>query len=133
LFTLKHAAVAPLVRISAARAERLADGLYKVSALVGNVGFLPTNMTEIAKAHGTAGTVRATLSGAEVVMGPTTQDLGHLAGRDDRVATWSPWMREWGQTGRVVEWLVRAEAGSEVTLTAGADRAGVHRQTVKLD
>lgn len=140
LFTLKHAACAPLVRIKAASAEHLGAGLYKIRAEVGNLGFLPTYLTEIALKHGTAGEATATLhieDGAsaeqvELLMGAREQRLGHLAGRDERTATWSPWLRAWSQTTKPVEWLVRAPSGGAVMITAGAQRGGLHRMSLKL-
>lgn len=135
LFTLQHAACAPLLRIESARAEPVASGLYRVSAVIANRGYLPTHLTQRALEHGTAGPVIASLQlpeGAALVMGAPSQELGHLAGRDERKATWSPWMRQWSQTRRPVEWLVRASAGTQLTIVAAAQRAGVHRQTVTL-
>jgi hypothetical protein len=71
-------------------------------------------------------------SGAELLMGQPVVDLGHLAGRDERNAPWSPWMREWRQTAKKVEWLVRAPAGTMPTITAQSGRAGVRRAQVRL-
>lgn len=132
LFTLKHAATTPLVRVQSVDVEPLADGLYKLKAIVANTGFLPTNLTQRALAHGTAGGVQVTLDGGELLMGRRTQDIGHLAGRDERTATWSPWLREWSNTHAVLEWLVRANSGDEITVSAGAQRAGRHEMAVRL-
>jgi len=135
LFTLRHAACSPLVRINSLRAEALGAGLYKITAVVANHGYLPTHMTARALKYGTAGAVTAALelpAGAEIVMGQAVQDLGHLAGRDERSATWSPWLRDWNQTRCKAEWIVRAPQDSTIALTASAQRAGSHRQEVTL-
>ncbi|MCA0457462.1 MAG: M14 family metallopeptidase [Chloroflexi bacterium] len=135
LFTLKHAACTPLVQIESVTAEALGADLHKVTAVVTNVGFLPTNMTARALKHGTAGSVKTELQaadGVELIMGKPEQDLGHLAGRDERVATWSPWMPDWHHPKAKAEWLVRGAAGSEITITAGAQRAGSKQAAVKL-
>lgn len=134
LFTLKHAACTPLVRVTDVKTEALGADLYKIAAIVTNEGFLPTNMTERALKHGTAGPVQVTVSidGGELLMGQREQAIGHLAGRDERTATWSPWMNDWHQTKRPLEWLVRAPNGGTVTVSAGAQRAGKHTQQVKL-
>lgn len=130
LFTLQHAASAPLLRITDCAAEALGGNLYKVSAVVKNVGYLPTYMTQRAVERQTAGSVTVSLEGGEVVMGEAAQDIGHLAGRDERKATWSPWMKMWSATARKVEWLIRAPAGTEISITAAAPRAG--RQTAEI-
>lgn len=133
LFTLKHAACTPLVRIESATAEPLSDGLYKVSATVANTGFLPTFLTERALAHGTAAPVKVRIEGEdEIIIGKQTTDIGHLAGRDERTATWSPWLRQWSDTKKKLEWLVRAPVGSTLTVTASAERGGVDRAEVTL-
>ena len=75
-----------------------------------NQGYLPTHLTQRALAHNTSGAVQVSLDlpdGAELLMGKLNQDIGHLAGRDERNAPWSPWMREWNRSRKAVEWLVR--------------------------
>jgi murein tripeptide amidase MpaA len=135
IFTLKHAACTPLLRVSRFEAEALGADLYKVTAVVKNEGYLPTFLTQIALKHKTAGPVQITLDlpeGVEVIMGQAKQDIGHLAGRDERVATWSPWMRQWSATSKKIEWLVRAPQGAALNLTASAQRAGVATAGVTL-
>ena len=72
--------------------------------------FLPTHLTQRALAHGTAGEVEVKLYAdeGEMLIGRLGQKIGHLAGRDERTATWSPWLREWSDTTRKLEWLIRA-------------------------
>ncbi len=135
MFTLMHAACTPLVRINEIESEAIGDDLYKVTAIVSNIGFLPTHMTQRALKHGTAGAVQVELTlpdSAEVLMGMQSQDIGHLAGRDERTATWSPWLREWSDTKQKVEWLVRAPKNTTLQLKIGAQRAGTHQHEVTL-
>jgi murein tripeptide amidase MpaA len=133
LFTLQHAATTPLLRVVSAAAEALGGDLYKVTAVVKNEGYQPTYMTQRALERQTAGSVMVTLEGArEIVMGEAAQDIGHLAGRDGRKATWSPWLPMWETTTRKVEWLARAPAGTIITITASAPRAGTGRAEVRL-
>jgi murein tripeptide amidase MpaA len=135
LFTLKHAACAPRLVIERVQAEPLGADLFKITALVANHGFLPTHLTQRALEHDAAGSVKVVITapdGAEVIMGAATQDIGHLAGRDERRATWSPWMRQWSQTRKEVAWLVRAPSKTAITITAQSDRAGVQRQEITL-
>ncbi len=133
LFTLQHAACTPLVRVTDLRSDALGNGLHKVSAIVANKGFLPTFLTERALAHGTAGTVSVTIDGAdELLIGAQATDIGHLAGRDERTATWSPWLRQWSATKHKLEWLVRAADGRAITVTAQAERGGTHAAEVAL-
>ena len=134
LFTLRHAMTAPLLRIGELEVEALGSGLYKLSALVANQGFLPTHLTQRALAHGTAGEVEVQLDAgeAEIIMGAARQRIGHLAGRDERTSTWSPWLRQWNDTAARIEWLLRAESGASVSVTASAQKAGAQMRTIRL-
>jgi hypothetical protein len=135
IFTLKHAACAPLLGIESLSAESLGADLYKVSAIVANQGFLPTYLTERSLKHETSESVKVALAvpdGVEILMGAATEDIGHLAGRDERMATWSPWLRDWNTSKKQVEWLVRAPQGTALTLHAQSQRGGTQNAEVTL-
>ncbi|MCY4465487.1 MAG: M14 family metallopeptidase [Chloroflexi bacterium] len=134
LFTLRHAMTAPLLNIRQLEAERLADDLVKLSALVVNEGFLPTHLTQRALAHGTAGAVEIALEAEDcaLLMGSARQSIGHLAGRDERTATWSPWLPQWSDTSARIEWLLRAAPGVVVSVTASAQKGGLHMRSLSL-
>ena len=69
-FTMKHALTTPLLRVSEAKAERVGDGVYRVTAIVGNLGYLATNLTAQAKKAGVAKPVEVCISlpaGATVI------------------------------------------------------------------
>jgi len=135
LFTLRHAACAPLLKLETVTAQHLGADLYKITAVVKNEGYLPTHLTQRALEHHTAGSVTAELDlrdGVELLMGEGTQSLGYLAGRDERTAAWSPWLRQWHDVSKKAEWLVRAPAGTTLTITAQAQRAGTTRVEVTL-
>lgn len=154
LFSLKHAACAPRVLIDSIKVVDLGSNFYKVTAVISNGGFLPTNMTARALGNGGAGTVKIELElsssflpdnlvetplpggyeerAVELIMGALVQNLDHLAGRDERVATWSPWMQDWHHTKGKAEWLLRGPAGSEFTVKASAQRAGSKQVSARL-
>jgi murein tripeptide amidase MpaA len=136
MFNLAHAAAAPKVRIDDVAVEALGSDLYKVRAVVGNHGYLPSNLTDVAIARKVAKPVVVTLEleGAELVMNPQTVDLGHLAGRNERNFPWSPWGPHWSATTKALEWLVRAvDAGASIRVVAKSERGGVDRHELKLD
>lgn len=130
LFNLRHAACAPRVRVDSVSVEPLGADLFKVRAVVGNHGYLPTNLSDVALANKVAKPVRVAISvdGGEVVMNPAEADLGHLAGRNERQYPWSPWGQQWSATTRPVEWLVRLPGGhGSVEVTAFSEKGGTHR------
>ena len=98
--------------------EKLGDDLYKVRAVVSNHGYLPTNLTDVAIQNGVAKPVAVSIGGdgITVLMNPETVEIGHLAGRNERKYTWSPWGQQWS-------------AGLEAARMAGArERRGRHRR-----
>ena len=109
-FTLKHAAAMPRLTVEAA-AERLGGAVWKVSACVRNLGALPTNVTQMALTMKSAKPVRVQVEGAPVVTGKESHDIGHLGG--------------WGLANeRWVDWVVTAQPGARITVTAHTPRAG---------
>ncbi|TRL41214.1 M14 family metallopeptidase [Rhizobium straminoryzae] len=129
LFNLKHAAAAPRVKIDHVAVEPLGAGLYKIRAEISNHGYLPTNLSSVAIANNVAKPVIATveIEGGELVMNPLRADLGHLAGRNERLYPWSPWGQQWSATAKPVEWLVRIEGKGRVTVIAQSEKGGTHR------
>ena len=129
LFNLRHAAAAPRVRVDEVIVTPLGAGLYKVRAVVSNHGYLPTNLSDVAIENKVAKTVRVSIAveGGELVMNPQTADLGHLAGRNERLHPWSPWGEQWTATTRAAEWLVRMEAAGSLTVAAISEKGGTHR------
>ena len=134
---LAVAKMAPLVRVLDAAAKPVGPNLYVVSANVRNVGALDTNVTE----HGLSirlngpGTVKASVqgTGVEVLIGGASVDLGHLKGNQPGMGRFLGGNERFGESRRV-EWLVRAAgpAATTVTITAGSNKAGLHRVQVPL-
>jgi murein tripeptide amidase MpaA len=135
LFNLRHAAAAPRLRIDDVAITRLEGSLYKVRAVVSNHGYLPTNLSDVAIQNHVAKPVRLSIAveGGEVVMNPPTAELGHLAGRNERLYPWSPWGQQWTATSKFAEWLVKADGTASVTVTAVSEKAGTHRVTCPVN
>jgi len=129
LFNLRHAASAPRVLIDSVTITRIEGSLYKVRAEVSNHGYLPTNLSDVAIENQVAKPVRAAIAieNGELVMNPQSIDLGHLAGRNERLYPWSPWGQQWTATSKFAEWLIRAKDNAQVTITAVSEKAGTHR------
>lgn len=135
MFNLRHAAAAPRVAVDEVTVQALGADLFKVTAVVSNHGYLPTNLSDVAIENKVAKPVTITLDmeDAALVMNPGRADLGHLAGRNERRYNWSPWGQQWSAVTKKVEWLVRADApGAAVTVTAASEKGGTHRRTVPL-
>ncbi|HEU0163725.1 MAG TPA: M14 family zinc carboxypeptidase, partial [Thermomicrobiales bacterium] len=134
-FVLRAAQTAPRLEIRDATAELLADGLYKVSLVAHNLGFLPTYVTDVARSSGVSKPVVATISlaeGAELVTGDLETELGHLQGRANTLGEMSFNDTYPIQNRARAEWVVRQPAGSSVTVTVACARAGTSRAEIIL-
>lgn len=126
LFTLRHAAAAPRLEIAAARAEHLGEGVFRLEAVLKNRGYLPTNITEMAKQNKTARPVTVELSlpeGAELILGKVKEEVGHLEGRVVAMPMFYPGNASVAREKRV-EWILKAPGGGAVSLTAVSEKAG---------
>ncbi len=129
-FTIRQAAMTPLLGLENVSAEQVADGLSIVRATVVNQGYLPTHLSWMARKNRAVKPIEIEVEGGEVLMGKRKQEIGHLAGRIS--------MRGFGAMSgmmktdneRQVEWLVRG-TGS-VTIHARSEKGGTVRQEVQL-
>ena len=135
MFNLKHAASAPRVAIDSLDVEALGAGLHKVTAVVSNHGYLPTNLSDVAVQNSVAKPVTLTLEceGAELIMNPGDVKLGNLAGRNERRYAYSNWGQQWSPVTKKAEWLVKShEPEGSITVTARSEKGGTHRRSTGL-
>lgn len=151
MFTLRCAASSPHVHISQLTAEPLAElderyeggaeiepetdeYLYRVRAVVENLGFLPTWVSDQAKAMGKAKPVTAELSGEgfRLLTGKAKQTVGDLAGRNDQYEPLSYLPNYANEARKAIEWIVAAPAGTALTVTSVARNGGTDTQTLTL-
>jgi murein tripeptide amidase MpaA len=124
-FTLAHADAAPRLAITDLQTIQLEPGLYRVRAVIRNTGYLPTFVTEQAKQMGQAKPVVAELEAEDpaTVLDGARREVGHLQGWVNLgyyvFAAPDPFAKE-----RKVEWHVRAEAGTQLTVKARSRKAG---------
>ncbi len=136
-FTIRAMGTAPKLRVIGSGAEAVGDGVYRVWVTIGNSGFLPTYGSDTAKATGQPKPIRvgldlpdgATLASAS---GKAEQEIGHLAGRSSQHTAFAQRSEYPNLSRKLVEWVVAAPAGTELTITAGTPRAGTVRTTVTL-
>lgn len=135
LFNLKHAAAAPRVAVDSVDVEALGADLFRVSTVVSNHGYLPTNLSDVAVQNGVAKPVELSIAceGANVVMNPADLKLGNLAGRNERRYAYSNWGQQWSPVTKKAEWLVKvAGADASVTVTVTSEKGGTDRKRASL-
>ena len=129
-WALRQAACLPEVEINNLCQEQLEDGLWQITALVQNNGYLPTAITNKALAVKAVKEDAVCICGAEVVSGDPEQKIGHLQGfMNAHTAMYGGGI---AQSSARVTWIVRGKADQEVTITLKSVRGGTKRCTLKL-
>jgi hypothetical protein len=136
-FAVAHQLASPLLAIRALEADALGDGLWRIRLVVENQGWLPTNVSRKALERKAVRPVEAEIDlsdGATLATGDATQELGQLAGHGRARQMLAMFDGGFDPTDdrAKVEWVVRAEAGTTVRVTARHARAGTCRAEVTL-
>ena len=118
-FTNMQALAMARLEVRKVKAEKIAEGMYRVSCGVVNAGHLNTAGTGLAATIAVTKPVEAAICGDGIVVvnGKAELTLGHMKGRSEKKA----------------EWIVHASAGSVATITARGERAGASRYEVVLE
>lgn len=134
---LWHLLISPRLELFDVNVTPLGGDAYHLRLTVHNTGWLPTYVTKKALEKRTARAVVCEIDlpqGAELKSGRAREEIGQLEGRAYTPTT----LTIWGAGGAAtadrakVEWVVQAPKGSQITVTARHDRAGVVRETVTL-
>ncbi len=137
MFTLYHAQALPHVKICSLEAKKLAEGLYKVEAAVENKSYMPTSGCRQAVIAGKAKPVvleiGATPGEVDIVMGKTKEEVGHLPGLSGSGGGMGWFMGSSGDNKKTVEWVIKAQSGTRISVSAGCDRAGTDTRELTLE
>ena len=133
---LWQALCSPKLELVHAGADPLGDRRWKITLVIQNTGWLPTYVSKRALARRTVRGIVAELDlppGASIVTGKLRDDIGQLEGKAYKhtgVSFWPDYNVTDDRGKR--EWIVRAEAGSTVGITARHERAGTVRTELVL-
>lgn len=129
-FAIHQALCSPRLEIVHTRVERLGDDRWRVEGGIANTGWLPTDVTALARREHLVLPCVAELIGDGVdVAGAARQQFGHLEGR----AHLRFRQANDGTPDRaLMSWLVTAPAGASATITATGQRAGTGTANVTL-
>jgi hypothetical protein len=133
-FAIYSCLVSPKLELHSLDVQSIGN-LHTIRLALQNTGWLPTNVTKKALEMKVVRELEVDIElpdGARLIVGKKKTTLGQLAGRDQK-----PAMLTWGGDATDdrtrVEWVVQAEAGTEVKITAVHERAGTVRTTVTLN
>ena len=134
-FTLAHALMSSRLEFASTDVEQHGDGVYKVSVVVANRGFLPTFTSKRAQDRKVVRPIEVSMrvpAGGSIVTGKADQEVGQLEGRTNKI--YGGWFssRNITDNQKRIEWVVRAPSGGEAEVTVRSDRAGTIRTRLPL-
>jgi len=121
-FAVHQALSSPRLEILHTHVEALGGGTFRVDVGIANTGWLPTYISQKARKANLVLPLVAELSGAEVLGGTARQELGQLGGRLD--IHFVPGKNDGTPDRLLARWVVRAEPGATIVVTARHPRAG---------
>lgn len=135
-FCLRMAQTLPKLSVQSLTAEEQAEGVYKVTALVRNAGYLPTFVCNEAKKLKVDQPLLAVLDTEAVFLsGKAEDEIGHLEGFSGvdssygfnmiRTKNHDPFIKE-------LTWILKAPAGTAVKLTVSNAKSGSASAEIKL-
>ncbi|PJF28801.1 MAG: carboxypeptidase, partial [Phototrophicales bacterium] len=133
-----QALITPKLELYETKVTKLSEGVYLIRMVVHNTGWLPTQVSakavEKKAVRGVIFEIKLPV-GLTLTSGKLREEVGQLAGRALTPSSISPWTTEANTNDRVkYEWVVSgASSGTEIEVIARHERAGIVRQTVKLD
>ena len=135
-FMIRFAQSMPRLTIDTLTYEKVSDDIYKVTAVVGNLGYLPTNLTEEAKNLNISKEVEVTISGGKVISGLEKTKIGNLEG----YGSTSTGTNFYGNIStdynakarKKLTWVVQAKSGTEITVSCAQEKSGKASKTITL-
>lgn len=132
-FALYSCLVSPKLELHSLETKSSGD-MHHIRMVLHNTGWLPTNVTKQGLAMNMVRDLEVDIQlpeGATLITGQLKSKLGQLSGRDD-VGSFSIWSANATTDRTKVEWVIQAPAGTEISLKATHQRAGVVRATLVL-
>ena len=135
-FMIRFAQSMPRLTIDTLTSEKVSDDIYKVTAIVGNLGYLPTNLTEEAKKLNISKEIEVTISGGKVISGLEKTKIGNLEG----YGSTSTGTNFYGNIStdynakarKKLTWVVQAKSGTEITVSCAQEKSGKASKTITL-
>ncbi len=127
-FNIRFAKAMPHLHIEQFSAEESEPGIFTVTLVVGNRGYLPTNLTDEALKLKVNKPVKVTLEGGKILSGKACTEIGDLSGYS-RTMTGA---HAYGNlttfasapAKKKLTWIVKAEPGEKLKVTCTQEKAG---------
>ena len=135
-FNIRFIKAMPRLVIEKTDVEEVGEGLYKITALIGNRGYLSTALSQTAKNIKAAKPVCVTITGGDVVHGLSEVKIDELCGYSatqtgvyfyGNIATEKNALAK-----KKLSWIVKATKGDTITITASNNKAGEAKTDITI-
>ncbi len=129
---IRQAGALPRLRIEETDVSLEADNIYRIEALIGNHGYLPTAASQKAKELDVVQPDEAELQASDevgILSGDPCQELGFL---DGFISGQSKWGTGSAESSQNAIWVVSAPDNAEITVIARSERAGIDERNIDL-
>jgi murein tripeptide amidase MpaA len=134
-FNIRFAKAMPHLTVDSVHSETIGDGLFRVTAEVGNLGFLPTNLTDEAVSLKMDHPVSVSIEKAEVIEGKKVNEIGSLSGFS-RTKTGSFYGNLTtfanAKAKKKVSWIIKGKTGDVAVIKAAQEKSGYAEKTIVL-
>ena len=135
-YMVRFARCMPKVEVVSLDKEKVSDGVYKITAVVGNRGFLPTNLTDQAIRAAVNKPVKVEITGAEeLVTGKACEEIGDLSGysrAQTKVFYGEVINRQEAKMKKKVSWIVKAKEQDTITIKVSHEKSGWDEKSLTL-
>ena len=107
-----------------------------MSVVVGNLGYLPTNLTDEAVNQHVSKPVTVEIQGGELLSGKKKEEIGNLSGYSRTVTGAYFYGNLTTETNaparKKISWLVKGDKGTEITISCSQEKSGSATKSVVL-
>ena len=126
-FNIRFAKAMPKLKIDSLTKKEVGKGIYEITAVVGNPGYLPTNLTDEAVKLKVNKPVTVSIEGGTLLAGKQTEEIGDLSGYSrtmtgsfyGNITTFAN-----AKAKKKVVWVVQANEGDKICVSACQEKAG---------
>ena len=135
-FLISLTKLLPHLQIHSCSVNKVAEQTYHINLVIENTGFLPSYTSQQGKKRKTMKPTQVELDfqeGVEIISGERKQISGHLEGRSNKLNVSAHMGSSPTDNRSRVEWIIKAEPNSTITLLITGSRAGNLSHTITID
>ena len=135
-FNIRFMKALPKLVIEKAECEKLSDDIYKIDLLIGNSGYLSTNLTQAAVNIKAAKPVLVKIEGCEIINGLKETKIDELSGYSKTMTGvyfyGNITTGENAKARKKLSWIIKAKKGDVIDITVSHDKAGTVKKQITI-